>query len=74
MNDTQLALQTHLEQFLVALAHEDGYARNTVAAYRNDLSQLIDYLGHREPPVEGWADVTALDLCITLDENRQTER
>ncbi len=62
MNDTQHVLQTHLEQFLMALAHEDGYARNTVAAYRNDLSQLIEHLGHREPPVENWADVTSGDL------------
>ena len=67
MNDTQLALQSHLEQFLVALAHEDGYARNTVAAYRNDLSQLIEYLGHHEPPVESWADVTGVDLAAFVD-------
>jgi integrase/recombinase XerD len=67
MNDTQLALQTHLEQFLTALANEDGYARNTVAAYRNDLSQLIEYLRHREPPVENWADVTSGDLSSFVE-------
>ena len=67
MNETQPALQSYLEQFLVSLAHEDGYARNTVAAYRNDLSQLIEYLGHREPPVESWADVTAVDLAAFVE-------
>jgi integrase/recombinase XerD len=67
MNETQLALQPYLEQFLTALAHEDGYARNTVAAYRNDLSQLIDYLGHREPPVTNWTAVTATDLAAFVD-------
>ncbi len=70
MNDTQITLQSHLEQFLVALAHEDGYARNTVAAYRNDLSQLIEYLGHREPPAETWADVTAADLAAFVESLR----
>ncbi len=67
MNETQLALQPYLDQFLEALAHEDGYARNTVAAYRNDLSQLIEYLGHHEPPIAGWAEVTATDLTAFVD-------
>jgi integrase/recombinase XerD len=67
MNETQIALQPHLDQFLSSLEHESGYARNTVAAYRNDLSQLIDYLGHREPPVSSWVDVTAADLAAFVD-------
>lgn len=67
MNETQIALQPHLDQFLSSLEHENGYARNTVAAYRNDLSQLIDYLGHREPPVSSWIDVTAADLAAFVD-------
>jgi integrase/recombinase XerD len=62
MNETELALQSYVDQFLASLAHEDGYARNTVAAYRNDLHQLIDYLDRREPPVTRWADVGAADL------------
>ena len=67
MNEIQLALQPYLDQFLESLAHEDGYARNTVAAYRNDLSQLIEYLGHREPPVTSWVDVTSSDLAAFVD-------
>ena len=79
MNETELTLQSYLDQFLASLAHEDGYARNTVAAYRNDLSQLIEYLGHREPPVVSWADVTSSDLdslCrfVALNENCQAQR
>jgi integrase/recombinase XerD len=70
MNETELTLQTHLDQFLVSLAHEDGYARNTVAAYRNDLSQLIEHLGRREPPVVNWSDVTASDLGSFVDSLR----
>ena len=67
MNETEPTLRVYLDQFLVALAHEDGYARNTVAAYRNDLSQLIEFLAHREPPVTSWAEVTAADLSSFID-------
>ena len=70
MNETELTLQSYLDQFLASLAHEDGYARNTVAAYRNDLSQLIEYLGHRTPPVVSWADITSSDLNSYVDSLR----
>ena len=70
MNETELTLQSYLDQFLASLVHEDGYARNTVAAYRNDLSQLIEYLGHRAPPVASWADVTSSDLNSFVDSLR----
>ncbi len=51
-------LPVALEQFLTVLASEEGYARNTVSAYRNDLIQLIDYLKQRQPPTESWPMVT----------------
>ncbi len=70
MTETEPALLSYLDQFLASLAHEDGYARNTVAAYRNDLSQLIEYLGRHEPPVASWADVTASDLASFVDSLR----
>ena len=70
MNETELSLQVYLDQFLTALAHEDGYARNTVAAYRNDLNQLIEFLTHREPPVVRWTDATASDLGAFVDSLR----
>ena len=70
MNETEFTLQSYLDQFLTALVHEDGYARNTVAAYRNDLSQLIEYLGHRAPPVASWTDVTSSDLNSFVDSMR----
>jgi integrase/recombinase XerD len=73
MNETEFTLQSYLDQFLASLVHEDGYARNTVAAYRNDLSQLIEYLGHREPPVVSWADVTSSDLGAYIDALRTTK-
>ncbi|HSD83640.1 MAG TPA: tyrosine recombinase [Anaerolineae bacterium] len=70
MIETENSLQVYLDQFLAALAHEDGYARNTVAAYRNDLNQLIEFLARREPPVTSWADVTAPDLGSFVDSLR----
>jgi integrase/recombinase XerD len=70
MNETELTLQSYLDQFLVSLVHEDGYARNTVAAYRNDLSQLMEYLGHCAPPVVSWTAVTSSDLNAFVDSLR----
>ncbi len=51
-------LQTYLDQFLTSLTHEASYARNTVAAYRNDLSQLIKFLEPQDPPLTTWSEVT----------------
>ncbi len=52
-------LQLGLEQFLRSLAEAEGYARNTVSAYRNDLNQLVEYLSRFEPPIQDWSAVTA---------------
>src|SRR5512136_1760252 len=68
--ETAATLHDYLEQFLTALASEDGYARNTVAAYRNDLSQLIEFLGHHQPPIGSWADVSAADLSAFVESLR----
>ena len=79
-NRTQQVFKSYLDQFLASLAHEDGYARNTVAAYRNDLSQLIEYLGTpRTARSVSWADVTSADLAafvesLRYDENCQAQR
>jgi len=68
--ETETNLRAYLEQFLTALAYEDGYARNTVAAYRNDLSQLIEFLGRHEPPIGSWTDVGAADLSAFVESLR----
>jgi integrase/recombinase XerD len=41
------------EDFLTFLSVEKGASANTVAAYRNDLQQLADFLGRR-PGAKGW--------------------
>ena len=48
-------MQETVQDFLKFLESEKGYAENTIAAYRNDLTQLVDYI---EEEVAGrWADV-----------------
>ena len=43
-----------VESFLNFLAVEKGYSENTIAAYRNDLTGLIEFAGkrpHREEAI-----------------------
>ena len=48
-----------LQDFLVFLREEYRYSDNTVAAYRNDLTQFYQFLtGDRYESVNRWADVT----------------
>jgi integrase/recombinase XerD len=54
-------VKEQIDQFLEYITEEKGYSANTLAAYRNDLSQFTDYLGTR---VSNWAEV---DRDIILD-------
>jgi integrase/recombinase XerD len=56
--DQMMRLEDELDRFLEALAAAGNYARNTVSAYRNDLSQLVDWLKQRQPPVSAWPEVS----------------
>lgn len=52
-------MEQELQDFLVFLKEEYRYSDNTVAAYRNDLSQFHEFLaGGQFPQVRAWADVT----------------
>ena len=46
-----------IERFLEMMAAEAGAAKNTIAAYRSDLSLASDFLGH------GLASASADDLA-----------
>src|SRR5947209_8840007 len=52
-----------IEQFLSRLQTQKGFSGNTLAAYRNDLTQFAEYLatghGAAVPPVGDWASVTS---------------
>ena len=71
MDETDtISLQTYLDQFLTALMHEGGYARNTMAAYRNDLSQLLQFLERQQSPIIAWSEVTPDLLAGFVDSIR----
>jgi integrase/recombinase XerD len=48
-------MREKIQQFLDYITVEKGYSQNTLAAYRNDLSQFSEYLRDR---VTGWDKVT----------------
>ena len=49
-----------VEQFLHYMAAERGVSANTISAYRNDLTQFVEFLQSNEPSMNGaasWANV-----------------
>jgi len=50
-------MQEQIRNFLDFLAVEQGYSENTIAAYRNDLSQFARFLTEMGPPITSWAEV-----------------
>ena len=68
------AMLKRVDDFLVFLSVEKGAATNTIAAYRNDLQQLVDYIRERERP--GWQQVdrpTVQDFILDLKQRGYTE-
>ena len=55
------SMRKSLDEFLVFLAVEKGSASNTIAAYKNDLQQLADYIGPRQGS-NGWQTLSRSDL------------
>ncbi|MCD6289769.1 MAG: tyrosine recombinase [Anaerolineae bacterium] len=52
-------MKQQVQAFLDYLITEKHYSANTIAAYRNDLTQFLDYVSQpgRLPPNAGWPDV-----------------
>lgn len=50
-------MQEQIRQFLDFLAVEQGYSENTIAAYRNDLSQFARFLTEMDAPIVPWAEL-----------------
>ena len=50
-------MQEQIRKFLDFLVVEQGYSENTIAAYRNDLSQFAKFLAKLDPPITSWAEV-----------------
>src|SRR3990170_3419232 len=57
------SMRKALEDFLTFLAVEKGGSANTIAAYRNDLQQLADFIRSR-PATDGWG---SLDRAMIQD-------
>lgn len=65
ITDTNIRM---LDEFTDALWLEDGLSRNTLASYRADLMQLVEWLG-RQPRTNGsLSDVTQADLLAFLSD------
>ncbi|HZY44510.1 MAG TPA: tyrosine-type recombinase/integrase [Anaerolineae bacterium] len=60
-----------MNQFLAALVEGDGYARNTISAYRNDLTQLIEYVAQQQPTIDRWSVITS-DILTNFTEHLRT--
>jgi integrase/recombinase XerD len=59
------------QQFLDYILNEKGYSSNTLAAYRNDLSQFIEFM---EPRVGGWDEVNQnliIDYIMTMKADQE---
>jgi len=59
-------MEEQIQQFLAYIVEEKGYTNNTLAAYRNDLSQFTDYARSR---VSGWEKVdhdTIMDYIMAM--------
>ena len=54
-------MRKSLGEFLVFLAVEKGASANTIAAYKNDLQQLADFIGSRAS-VDGWQSLSRSDI------------
>ena len=51
-------MEDQLSSFLDFLSTERNYSENTTAAYRNDLSQFLVWLGDEYPLTDSWGDVS----------------
>jgi len=67
-------MQAHVDDFLNYIAIEKGYSRHTVAAYRNDLKQLVDHLTKQR--VKSWVGLSRshiLDYILFLKDREYAQ-
>lgn len=67
-------MEEQIQNFLSFLDAEKGYADNTIAAYRNDLTQFLRYL-EQQDNVSSWAEVdkdTIINYVLNLKEREYT--
>ncbi len=68
-------MQKKIEEFLTSLEVEKGYSENTRVAYKNDLTQFLQYLkSPAVPSVESWSGIKKDHLVayiLSLKSDRQ---
>lgn len=69
-------MQEKIQDFLTFLDSEKGYADNTIAAYRNDLTQFMRYLEEKDDSeLAHWVEVDKdiiIDYVLNLKEREYT--
>ncbi len=68
-------MDEQLLAFLSYLEREYQYSDNTIAAYRNDLNQFLEYLEHQAgAPVSAWSAVTEDDIHAYLEHMKHKDQ
>lgn len=68
-------MQEQTGKFFDFLTVEQGYSENTIAAYRNDLSQFVRFLTRADLPTTSWAEVKKdriINYILDLKEREYT--
>jgi integrase/recombinase XerD len=63
-----------LQDFLVYLREEYRYSDNTVAAYRNDLTQFYEFLTDRYPEINSWTEITPEIIDDYVDDLKHRDK
>lgn len=66
-------MEQHLQQFLNSLASEKGYSENTIAAYRNDLTQFARFLSEQRGGAVEPSEVTPEMVQAYVEKIQQPE-
>jgi integrase/recombinase XerD len=68
-------MDEQLLAFLSYLEREYQYSDNTIAAYRNDLSQFLEYLERQAAaPLSGWSAIAEEDIEAYLEHMKHKEQ
>src|SRR3990172_10422944 len=65
-----MPMDQYLDKFLATLASQRGYSENTIAAYRNDISQFSKFIRSQRGMPSGPGDVSP-ELVEAYVENLQ---
>ena len=64
-------MEKEVQQFLDYIVEEKGYSSNTLAAYRNDLSQFLEFVRPRATSWEGVSHNLIMDYIMTMKADQE---